>query len=63
MLIIENSDLVERYLLMNVPKDSQCLRTTKVKALYYHQDGLNFNSALKDFVVISKDDTAEDITN
>ena len=56
--IIDTSDLVGKYFLMSARKDSQRLRVKIVKVLDSHQDYLNSNAVLKEFVV---DDTVEEI--
>ena len=46
---------------MSTPEDNQSLRLKIIKDIDSHQDDLNFDPALKQFIVNSKDDTLEDI--
>ena len=61
MLIIEISDLVRRSFLLSAPKCNQRLRLKIFKALHTHQDALKNDPVLKEFIVIYKDDTVEEI--
>ena len=61
MHVIETSDLVGRSFLVITPEDNQRLRLKIVNALDSHQDGLNYDPTLKEFIVTSKDETIEEI--
>ena len=56
-----NFDLVGRYFLISMPGENQCVRLKIVKALETRQDSLKDNPELKEFIVISKDDSVEEI--
>ena len=61
MHVIETSELVGRSFLMSTSEDIQHLRVKIVKALCSHQDDLNSNPALKEFIVTSKENTIKEI--
>ena len=48
--IIDMSDLMGRCFLIITPEDDQCLRLKIVKVLDFHQDDLNYDPALKEFI-------------
>ena len=49
-----------RFFLTSTPEDVQRLRLNSFKALESHQDDLNVDSALKEFIFTSKNDTVEE---
>ena len=60
MPLIDPSDLVGRSFL-RTEEDGQCLRVKIVKALEHREDGLNKNSARREFRCSTKEDQVEEI--
>ena len=61
VLLIDASHLLGRSFFVSSPKENQHLHTKTFKTLDFHQDNMNSNTVLKDFVVIFKDETVEEI--
>ena len=59
--ITRTSNLLGRQFLLDTPEDVQHLSMDVVKALDSHQDDLNYNPSLKEFIFASKEENVEQI--